>query len=202
MYDALGLEGTRVLMIAIMVALGAGGVAALFMALFWPKRWRLPYSAEVGFVAVLVGLLFFAEYSSTKTYRAYEEQFPVVESEGGTATAPPGQKFDREITVLAFQWGFIFYDENGRASRNAIKVEPNDRVLFKILSNDVIHGFNVPVARLTAELEPGTVSYVWMRAPATSGKFLIQCLNYCGLGHAQMKAWLVVGDQGEGGGEA
>jgi heme/copper-type cytochrome/quinol oxidase subunit 2 len=34
---------------------------------------------------------------------------------------------------------------------------------------------------------------MWIRAPEKPGKYLIQCLNYCGLGHAQMKAWLVVG---------
>ena len=202
MYDALGLEGTRVLLISIMVALGAGGIAALFTALFWPRRWKLPYSAEVGFVALLVGLLFYAEYSSTKTYTAYESLLPAVSGEGGGSTPPSGERFDREVTVLAFQWGFLFYDEEGNASRNAVKVMPGERVLFRILTNDVIHGFNIPVARLTAELEPGGVNYLWIRAPEATGRYLIQCLNYCGLGHAQMKAWLVVGDIEEGGEEA
>ena len=35
---------------------------------------------------------------------------------------------------------------------------------------------------------------MWIRAPEAPGKYLIQCLNYCGLGHSQMKAWLVVRD--------
>jgi cytochrome c oxidase subunit 2 len=60
------------------------------------------------------------------------------------------------------------------------------------MSNDVIHGFNIPVARLTTEFDPGGVRSIWIRAPTKPGKYLIQCLNYCGVGHAQMKAWLVV----------
>ncbi len=75
------------------------------------------------------------------------------------------------------------------------------------MANDVIHGFNIPAARLTTEFDPGDTRAVWIRAPEVPGKYLIQCLNYCGLGHAQMKAWLVVdddsgdGDVGDGDGD-
>jgi len=77
-------------------------------------------------------------------------------------------------------------------SRNAAVVKPGERVLFKVVSNDVIHGFNIPVANITAEVDPGDVRELWIRAPKKPGKYLIQCVNYCGVGHAQMKAWLVV----------
>ncbi len=60
------------------------------------------------------------------------------------------------------------------------------------MTNDVIHGFNIPVANITAEIDPGDVRELWIRAPSKPGKYLIQCVNYCGVGHAQMKAWLVV----------
>ncbi len=65
-------------------------------------------------------------------------------------------------------------------------------MLFKVVSNDVIHGFNIPSANITAEIDPGDVRELWIRAPDKPGKYLIQCVNYCGVGHAQMKAWLVV----------
>jgi len=70
-------------------------------------------------------------------------------------------------------------------------------VLLRVLSNDVIHGFNIPVAQITAEIDPDDKRELWIRAPDKPGKYLIQCVNYCGIGHAQMKAWLVVGDGGE-----
>ena len=52
--------------------------------------------------------------------------------------------------------------------------------------------YTIPVARVITEFEPPGVRTVWIRAPRKPGKYLIQCTNYCCLGHAQMKAWLVV----------
>ena len=199
MQNALGLMGDQALMVAITGALGIGGVAALFMALFWPRRWKLHYRIEVGFVVLLVALGVFADAKSYDTYRAYEAVLPDDGMVSGKMT--PGavaSNFDRIYRVYAFQWGFIFFDDKGRASRNAVMVKPGEKVAFSLLSNDVIHGFNIPVARMTTEFEPNEERWIWIRAPEKPGKYLIQCLNYCGLGHAQMKAWLVVrgGDHG------
>ncbi len=195
MYEALGLDAQRTILIAIMLALGVAGIAALFVGLFGRTKIRLPYSAEVGFVALLVGLLIYGDASSTSTYRAYEALLPR-EGEVGVADEAPAGKFDKDVRVLAFQWGFLFFDGD-KALRNVVQVPPGARVLFRIGASDVIHGFNVPAASITAELEPGETRYVWLRAPDRPGKYLIQCLNYCGLGHAQMKAWLVVGEPAE-----
>ncbi|HSS63029.1 MAG TPA: hypothetical protein VLS27_01240 [Gammaproteobacteria bacterium] len=195
MQNALGLLGNQALMFGITVALGIAGIAALFMALFWPRRWHLKYRIEVVFVALLAVLAVYADVDSSNTYKAYEAVLPRAEAVKANA-AVDRDNFDRSIRVYAFQWGFVFLDEKGEASRNAVRVAPGDRILLSILSNDVIHGLNVPVAGLTTELEPGEVRLVWIRAPDRPGKYLMQCLNYCGLGHAQMKAWLVVGDAG------
>ncbi len=193
MQYALGLSGDAAIMFAITVALGVAGILALAMALAWPKRWRLRYRMEIGFVVLLLGLVIYADVNSSRTYQAYEANLPEPAALSGTKGFDAKRAgFDRAVRVYAFQWGFIFFDESGKASRNAVKVAPGEKVLFNIMSNDVIHGFNIPAAQLTTELEPGGVSSIWIRAPDTPGKYLIQCLNYCGLGHAQMKAWLVV----------
>lgn len=194
MQHALGLMGDQAMMFGITVALGIAGIVALFMALFWPQRWRMKYRLEVGFVVLLVGLVFYADHSSSRAYHVYEANLSAPALRSGVMDAKAPAAFDRRIRVYAFQWGFIFFDEQGAASRNAVRVEPGQTVAFTILSNDVIHGFNIPVAGVTTEFEPGTPREIWIRAPKTPGKYLIQCLNYCGLGHAQMKAWLVVGD--------
>ena len=194
MQHALGLLGDQALMFAITVALGIAGVAALFMALFWPRRWHLRYRVEVVFVALLAVLMVYADADSANTFRAYESQIPTEAMAGKAHDVQPGDSgFDRHVRVLAFQWGFVFLDEQGAASRNAVKVGTGEKVLLSIMSSDVIHGLNIPVARLTTEFEPGEVRRLWIRTPDKPGKYLIQCLNYCGLGHAQMKAWLVVG---------
>ncbi|MEQ8356673.1 MAG: hypothetical protein RH942_14115 [Kiloniellaceae bacterium] len=195
MQNALGLMADQNIMIGITLALTVAGVATLFMALFWPQRWRLKYRMEFGFIALLAVLIVYADANSARTYTTYEAELPAAGAFSGMVTEPDtAGAFDRSIRVYAFQWGFVFLDEKGEASRNAVSVQPGQKVLFTILTNDVIHGFNIPAARITTELDPGETREIWIRAPAAPGKYLIQCLNYCGLGHAQMKAWLVVGD--------
>lgn len=192
----------QTIMIGITAALALLGVGALFMALFWPRRWRLKYRIEVGFVVLLAGLAVYADINSAQTYGAYEADLPTAGAlAGAAAEASEAADFDRSIGVYAFQWGFVFLDEQGAASRNAIEVMPGQRILFTIFANDVIHGFNIPAARITTELEPGEVRRIWIRAPEVPGRYLIQCVNYCGLGHAQMKAWLIVDDETDDGSE-
>ena len=195
MQNALGLMGDQALMFSITFAMGIGGILALFMAIFWPPRWRMKFRMEVVFVILLAVILFAAENNSTETYRAYEMDLP---REGEINPASIGQagaeKFDRTYGVYAFQWGFIFFDADRKATRNAVWVKPGERVLFNIMANDVIHGFNIPVAGITTEYQPGELRSVWIRAPEKEGNYLIQCMNYCGIGHSQMKAWLVVND--------
>jgi heme/copper-type cytochrome/quinol oxidase subunit 2 len=190
MENALGLSGYQAtMMILVFIVLGFG-IAALFAALFLPARWKLPYSMEFVFVGLLFVLVWYGDKRSTEVYQAYQSSF----SEAGvvdTAGSEPAGDFDREIKVVAFQWGFAFLTED-EISRNAAVVKPGEKVLFRIFANDVIHGFNIPAAGITAEFEPGRERDVWIRAPQEPGKYLIQCLNYCGVGHAQMKAWLVV----------
>lgn len=198
MQQALGVMGDQAIMIGITFAMGVAGILGLFMALFWPRRWRLHYRMEIAFVVILLGVAIYGERNSTATFSAYEADLPSGEAlSGQIADATQKGDFDRRIKVFAFQWGFVFFDEAGTASRNAVRVQPGEKVLFSIAANDVIHGFNIPAARITTELEPGRVQSLWIRAPKTPGKYLIQCLNYCGLGHAQMKAWLVVGGESQ-----
>lgn len=202
MQNALGLMGDQALMFSITIALGVAGIVALFMALFWPTRWQMKYRMEVGFVVLLAALAVYADYRSAATYTAYEKDLKEERAVSGRDIAEvSGGAFDREVGVYAFQWGFAFTNARGEVSRNAVMVRPGERVLFRIMANDVIHGFNIPVAGITTELEPGGVREIWIRAPQEPGKYLIQCLNYCGLGHAQMKAWLVV-EAADGDGDA
>ena len=197
MENALNLDGGKTLMMAITVAITVIGLVALGLAMFWPTRWRVKYSLEFAFIAVLLGLAWLGDRTSTQTYSAYQEKMAETAAVSAQAVEQEATFFDRTLTVIAFQWGFAFITEDNEISRNAAVVKPGEKVLFRIVSNDVIHGFNIPAASITAEIDPDEVRQVWIRAPEEPGKYLIQCVNYCGVGHAQMKAWLVV----EGGDE-
>lgn len=193
METALGLNGYQAtMMILVFFVLGLG-IAALFAALFLPARWKLPYSMEFVFVGLLFVMVWYGDKRSTEIFSAYQEPLAAAEGEVlETSSTEADGTFDSEFRVLAFQWGFAFFTDKDEISRNAAVVKPGEKVLFRIFANDVIHGFNIPVAGITAEFEPGRERALWIRAPEKPGKYLIQCLNYCGVGHAQMKAWLVV----------
>lgn len=203
MQHALGLTAQQHLMFSIMLALGIAGILALFMAIFWPPRWRLPYSAEVIFAGIITALGVYGALDSQATVSEYEANIPRAGAMSGPVASETGAGvFDQAVSAYLYQWGFIFIDARGTASRNALEAKPGERVLVRVLSNDVIHGFQIPAAHLTTEVDPEAVRSVWFRAPDKPGKYLIQCIDYCGIGHYQMKAWLVVtkadGDRPEG----
>lgn len=196
MHQALGLTGSAATMFAIMVALGIAGIAALFMALFWPGRWRLSYRMEIVFAAVLAAVAVYGDVSSADVYKSYESKLPTAGTYRPIAAKADTGAFDRTVTVYAYQWGFLFIETDGTGSRNALVAKPGERILLHVLSNDVIHGVDIPAARMITEVDPGSVRSIWIRAPERSGKYLIQCVDYCGIGHHQMKAWLVVKSAG------
>lgn len=194
MENALGLSGGQTLLMTITIALTVLGLVGLAAAIFMETRFKAKYSLEYIFIAALLAMAFYGDWSSTNVYKAYQADLRDTKNVSGKIVTDEerDKKFDRVLTVVAFQWGFAFITAEKEISRNAAIVKPGERVLFRIVTNDVIHGFNIPVASITAEIDPGDVRELWIRAPKKPGKYLIQCVNYCGVGHAMMKAWLVV----------
>ena len=201
MQNALGLLPEQNVLFAIMLILGFAGIAAMYFALFTSGRWRIPYSIEVIFALVILVAVLGSAVIGQNTANEYWVDVPDIEklsrSSGKLAIDVDAGSFDRVVTGYLYQWGFIFINPDGSATRNAILVSPGSRVLVHVTSNDVIHGFQIPAAGITTEVDPGAVRSVWFRAPEKPGKYLIQCMDYCGIGHHQMKAWLVVENPSE-----
>ncbi len=196
MQNALGLLPEQNILFAIMVIFGFAGIAAMYMALFTNGRWHIPYSIEVIFAAIIFVAVAGGAVVSQMTVNEYWADVPNIERmseiSGKVAIDVDAKTFDKVVTGYLYQWGFIFINPDGSATRNALAVKPGSRVLVHVTSNDVIHGFQIPVVGLTTEVDPKAVRSVWFRAPDKPGKYLIQCMDYCGIGHHQMKAWLVV----------
>ena len=195
MENALGIWGPQAIMMAITASFTVLGMGMLLAALLMKRRWKPSYAVEFVFIGIMLALAWYGDFTSNKTYSAYQENLNAEEKMvSGNYDGLGEEAFDSVVTVIAFQWGFAFINEEEEISRNALVVSPGETVLLKIVSNDVIHGFNIPVAQITAEIDPDDKRELWIRAPDTPGKYLIQCVNYCGVGHSQMKAWLVVTD--------
>jgi heme/copper-type cytochrome/quinol oxidase subunit 2 len=91
----------------------------------------------------------------------------------------------REVAIRAHAWGF---------SPRVLRVAPGETVRLVALSDDIQHGLAINELGVHLPLRPGQV----VRSQAVTvnlpeGVYAIHCSTFCGLGHASMKARLVVG---------
>lgn len=103
--------------------------------------------------------------------------------------APVPGAFDIQVTARQFLYEFRYPD--GRTSIGELRVPVGKPVKLTMTSADVIHGFYIPDYRIKQDIVPGqyTVLYLW---PDKVGSYDIFCTQYCGVGHSNMRAKLVV----------
>ena len=126
--------------------------------------------------------------------------------EEARATEIPGEENLHVITMTAVADGGIwtfedvvghnYWRREPEVARPVVRV--GEKVLFRLKSADVTHGFSIPeLAVGPIYVEPGDVTEV-MFEPEESGEFLIQCVYRCGCCHEEMFAILEVrGPNGE-----
>ena len=95
------------------------------------------------------------------------------------------------IKVTAQQWFWTFEHEDGKQEVGELHVTRGVPYKFELVSMDVIHDFNVPDFTILLDVVPGRVNTVWNIFDKT-GEYLIQCREYCGMLHYNMKAKLFV----------
>jgi cytochrome c oxidase subunit II len=139
-------------------------------------------------------------------------------------TIPKGAA-EIEVVGQQWQWSFRLPGKKGRlgttdpryiSSDNPLGLNPNDpngqdnivivaddlhlpvgkpvKVLLRSL--DVVHDFYVPEFRAKMDLMPGLVTYFWF-TPTRTGTFEVLCAAFCGVGHPQMRASVVVESESE-----
>ena len=95
------------------------------------------------------------------------------------------------IKVTAQQWFWTFEHQDGKKETGQLHVKQGVPYKFELISKDVVHDFNVPDYTILMDAVPGRVNVVWNLFD-TPGEYRIQCREYCGFGHATMKAKLFV----------
>lgn len=99
-----------------------------------------------------------------------------------------------EVLVTGQKWKWLFTYPNGHVDEN-LHVPVDVPVRLVMTSEDVIHGFYVPAFRLKRDVVPGRYVRIWFRAVKT-GEHQIYCTQYCGTGHSDMWAKVVVHEPG------
>ena len=102
--------------------------------------------------------------------------------------APPDAE---TIKVIGQQWFWTFEHEDGTKEVGELHVKQNVPYRFEITSQDVIHDFNVPDFVILMDAVPGRINTLW-NVFDVPGEYLIQCREYCGLLHYNMRGKLFV----------
>jgi cytochrome c oxidase subunit 2 len=102
--------------------------------------------------------------------------------------APPDAE---TIKVVGQQWFWTFEHQDGTKEVGELHVKQNVPYRFEITSQDVIHDFNVPDFVILMDAVPGRINTLW-NVFDVPGEYLIQCREYCGLLHYNMRAKLFV----------
>ncbi|HEY8139704.1 MAG TPA: hypothetical protein VIE86_01320 [Nitrososphaera sp.] len=99
------------------------------------------------------------------------------------------------VKVTGQQWFWTFEHEDGTKEVGELHLKKNVPYKFEITSKDVNHAFNIPDLTVMMDAVPGRINSMWVMPDAT-GEYLIQCREYCGFSHYQMRAKLFV-EEGE-----
>ena len=107
---------------------------------------------------------------------------------------------DLHVAVVGRQWmwEFVYPGPDGKLytaddvkSINKLYVPVNGTVHLDIQSYDVIHSVFIPNARFKQDALPGRSIKRWVKMTKT-GTYPLTCAEICGIGHANMKATIIV----------
>jgi cytochrome c oxidase subunit 2 len=107
-----------------------------------------------------------------------------VESNLGTAMQPDGSAV---VRLVLQQFSF---------SPSIIRVTVNTPIVIRAVSADVVHGFLVEETNVNVMVVPGYVTTVRTQFNHP-GEHLVPCHEFCGMGHQDMWATLVVGSKAD-----
>jgi cytochrome c oxidase subunit II len=100
-----------------------------------------------------------------------------------------------QINVMAQKWKWVFEYPNGHVDED-LHVPLGRPVELTMTSQDVIHGFYIPAFRVQRDVVPGRYNKTWFQA-TMAGEYQLYCAQYCGTGHSEMTALVVVHPVGE-----
>ena len=170
----------------IMMAVAWAGFALVvgLITLGWVHRKKrgLPFGGgEKAGTALVIGLGVVMPIVLLTTLFVYSDIF-VIKS----TAAPDPRTTQRTIQMVGHQWFWeARYPGTDAVTANDIHIPAGVRVLVAARTADVIHSFWVPELNRKIDLIPGQPNTVLLEA-SHPGTFRGQCVEFCGLQHANM----------------
>lgn len=161
------------------------------------ERWLIA-ATSVGIIALLApGLLVYADYIQAPKNslivdvlgQQWQWHFRFAGSGGKLAAT------NMRLVSASNPYGIAANDPSGQdnivISNGELHLPLGQPVKLLLRSNDVLHDFFVPPFRARMNIVPGMVSSFWF-TPTKVGRFEAMCAQLCGLGHSNMRAYVVV----------
>ena len=96
-----------------------------------------------------------------------------------------------EIKVTGQSWFWTFDYPEGGSTLNELVVPVETPIKIVLSSRDVLHSFYIPVMRAKMDVLPNRYNVMWFDANQ-AGEYEIFCTEYCGTGHSNMNAKVIV----------
>jgi len=143
------------------------------------------------FITVMMPIWHFTgnQNVSTESYKISEDQFEAlvdsfvtkykVGEVKGVAIVEPPANSDIFMMASQFSWEPI------------LKLKVNQTYRLHLSSIDKNHGFSVTPINMNFQAVPG-YDFVITLTPTSAGEFVIQCNEFCGIGHHEMTGKIIV----------
>jgi cytochrome c oxidase subunit 2 len=102
------------------------------------------------------------------------------------------QTVTQRVKVTGHQWWWEFeYPDLGIVTANELHLPVGETVRVDVASKDVVHSFWIPQMGGKVDVFPGRSMHMWF-TPHEAGEYYGQCVEFCGVQHANMRMRLFV----------
>lgn len=183
-----------------LICIGIFGFSFLYAKKRHPKAYYTHGNKKPHIIFVtLIGISVFVGIDMKITGQSNEDYIGVF------ANWPKNSEDIVKVEVMGQQWAWnfryagadgVFNTEDDVTTLNDLRVPAGKKVVFQILSKDVIHSLYFPNARRKVDAIPGRLTRMWFKLNKP-GIYDIACAEMCGTYHYRMKAQLTVYTQEE-----
>ncbi|MHA2296311.1 MAG: cytochrome c oxidase subunit II [Candidatus Hodarchaeales archaeon] len=100
-------------------------------------------------------------------------------------------EYDEIVMITSYLYNFTFTKEDGTITEGYVNLEVNRVYLLNLTSLDVIHSFYSHELSLKIDIIPGRHTTMWLEV-LEPGTYEVHCAEYCGPGHHNMMAYIIV----------
>ncbi|GGL30941.1 cytochrome c oxidase subunit II [Halarchaeum grantii] len=155
------------------------------------RRLEITWTAATAVVLLFVGLAAYGAMGSPYVM-ASDQQYQQMMEEPNTEVV--------HVDSYQWSWQFHYQHEGTNFTANKLVLPADQQVVLKITSRDVLHAVHIPALGLKKDAFPGHATYLATEIdPSTvqDEPYVLYCAEFCGAGHSNMLADVVVMDQSE-----